>query len=80
MILNQDRRNNVSSVTSCNEVTVPPSQPSKSTKETLGKGSQESSASINKTNENGVKMVHPQLTKRQRKKPAQHDQDFLWIT
>jgi hypothetical protein len=50
MIPNQDRRND-SYVTSCNEGTVPPSQPSKSPKETLGKESQESSASINKTNE-----------------------------
>jgi len=39
MIPNQDRRNNDAYVTSCNEVTVPPSQPSKSPKETLGKES-----------------------------------------
>jgi len=80
MFPNQDRCNNVSCVTSCNEVTVPPSQPSKIAKETLGKGSHELSASINKTNENEVKIVHHQLAKRQRKKTAQHDQDFLWIT
>jgi len=52
----------------------------KSAKETLGKGSQESSASTNKTNENEVKIVHPQLAEIQRKKPVQRDQDFLWIT
>jgi len=52
-------------VTSRNEVTVPLSQPSKSPKETLGEESQESSASSNRTNENEVKIVHPQLAKRQ---------------
>ena len=35
-ISDQDRNNNDSYVTSCNEVTVPQSQPSKSPKETLG--------------------------------------------
>jgi len=45
MIPNQDRCNNDSYVTRCNEVTVSPSQPSKSPKETLGKEKQESSAS-----------------------------------
>jgi hypothetical protein len=80
MIPNQDRRNNDSYVTRCNEVTVPPSQPSKSPKETLGKEKQESSASVNKTNENEVKIVPPQLAKRHRKKPVQSNQDYLWIT
>jgi len=79
MIPNQDRHND-SYVTSCNVVTVPPLQPSKSPKETLGKESQESSASVNKTNENEVKIVPPQLAKRHRKKPALRDQNCLWIT
>lgn len=80
MIPNQDRCNDDSYVTSRNEVIVPPSQPSKSPKETLGKESQESSASVNKTNENEVKIVPPQLAKRHRKKPALRDQNCLWIT
>jgi hypothetical protein len=70
MISIQDRSNNDSHVTSCNEVTVPQSQPSKSPKETMGKELQESSASINKTNENELKTAHPQLAKRQNKKPT----------
>jgi hypothetical protein len=61
-------------------MTAPQSQPSTSLKETVGKESQDSDASPNKTNENEVKTAHPQLTKRQRKKPAPRSQDFLWTT
>jgi hypothetical protein len=57
MIPNQDRCNNDSCVATCNEVTVPRSQPSKSPKQTLSKESQKSYASINKANENEVKLL-----------------------
>jgi len=77
MIPNQDIRNNDSYVTSCNEVTIPPSQPSKSPNETLGKESQESPASVNKTNEYEVKIVHPQLAKRQRKNQRRETRNFF---
>jgi hypothetical protein len=64
-IFNQDRTNNDSYVTNCNEVTVLQSQPSNSQKV---------------TNENEEKITHPQIAKRQRRKPALQDQDLLWIT
>jgi hypothetical protein len=64
MISNQDRNNNAHYVTSCNEVTVHQSQPSKSVKETSGKEFQESLASVNSTNENEIKIAHPPPAKR----------------
>ena len=64
MIPNQDRCNNDSYVATCNGVTVPPSQPSKSPKQTLTKESQKTSASINKANENEVKLLLLRLLQR----------------
>ena len=64
----------------CNAMAVPQSQPSTSTKETLGKELQESSSSTDKANENAETTTHPQPAKRQRKKSAPRDQDFLWPT
>ena len=58
---NQDGTNNDSSVTNCNEVTVLQSQPSNSPKV---------------TNANEEKITHPQIAKRQRRKPVLRDQDF----
>jgi hypothetical protein len=75
-----NRNNKKSYVSNCNAVVVPQSQPSTSPKETLGKESQESSASTDKTNENEEITTHPQPAKRQRKKPAPSDQHFLWTT
>ena len=63
-IFNQERTNNDSYVTNCNEVTVLQSQPSNSQK---------------MTNKNEEKITHPEIAKRQRRKPAPRDQDFLWI-
>jgi hypothetical protein len=71
-----DGNNNVSRVTSCNAMTVPQLQPSKSPKETLGKESQESAATTNKTHENEVKTAYPQLAKIQRKKPPPRNRIF----
>ena len=61
----QDRSNNDSCETNCNEVTVLQSQPPNSQKVTT---------------ENEDKVTHPQIAKRQRRKPALRDQDCLWIT
>jgi len=41
---------------------------------------QELSSSTDKANENVETTTHPQPAKRQRKKPAPRDQDFLWPT
>jgi hypothetical protein len=64
-------RNNDSHVTSCNEVIVYQSQPSKSPKKTSGKEFQESSASVNSTNENEIKIAHPPPAKRHTNKKQQ---------
>jgi hypothetical protein len=64
-IFSQDRTNNDSYDTNCNEVIVLQSQPPNSQK-------------VTNENEDGV--AHPQIAKRQRRKPALRDQDFLWIT
>ena len=64
-IFNQDRTNNDSYVTNCNEVTILQSQPSNSQKV---------------TNVNEEKTTHPQIAKRQRRKPALQDHDFLRTT
>jgi hypothetical protein len=77
VISNQDRNNNDSHVTSCNEVTVPQSQPSKSPKKTLGKELQESPASMNKINENEVKTAHPQLARRREKTSIERPGFFM---
>ena len=61
-ILNQDRTNNDSYVTNCNEVTVLQSLPPNS--QTV-------------TNNNEEKITHPQIVKRQRRNPALRDQDFF---
>jgi hypothetical protein len=62
-IFNQDRTNNDSYVTNCNEVTVLQSQPSNSQK---------------LTNENEEKITHPQNAKRQRRNQVLRDQDFFY--
>jgi len=75
-----NRNNKESYESNCNAMPIPQSQPSTSPKETLGKELQESSASTDETNENEEITTHPQPAKRQRKKPAPRDQDFLWTT
>jgi len=64
-IFSQDRTNDDSYVTNCNEVTVLQSLPPNSQKV---------------TNKNEDKIIHPQRAKRQRRNPVLRDQDFLWIT
>ena len=73
-----DPKGNGSHTASCIAVTAPHSSPSTSTEESLVSEAQDSAASTNKRNEDETKTAHFQLTKRQRKKPALRNQDFLW--
>lgn len=59
-------------------VTAPRSKPSTSTEESLVREAQDSTTSTNNKNEDEAKIAHFQPTKRQRKKPAPRNQDFLW--
>ena len=73
-----DLNGHESHITRYNAVTAPQSQPSTSSEESLVRETQDSAASPNKKNEDVVKTTHSPLTKRQRKKPAPRNQDFLW--
>jgi len=67
-ISNLKGNNKESYEANCNAMAVPQSQPSTSTKETLGKEMQESSSSTDKANENVEITTHPQPTKKAKKK------------
>ena len=64
----------------CNAVAPPQSHFPISPKKPPRKESKDPTASPYKENEDEVTNDYPQLTKRQRNRPAPRNQDFLWIT